>query len=74
MKRRNFFHSLALLAGAASISPQIFIPKFEPVIWKSTTPLDIAVEWNAYKFQLINGTWICIEQGKHLSSIFNNKL
>lgn len=32
--RRNFFKSLAMLAGAASISPQIFIPKFEPVKWK----------------------------------------
>ena len=32
--RRNFFRSLAALAGAASISPQIFIPKFEPVRWK----------------------------------------
>ncbi len=32
----GFFKSLALMAGAASISPQIFIPKFEPVKWKVT--------------------------------------
>lgn len=32
--RRNFFKSLAMLTGAASLSPQIFIPKFEPVRWK----------------------------------------
>lgn len=34
MNRRNFFRSLAALAGAASVSPTIFIPKFEPVRWK----------------------------------------
>jgi hypothetical protein len=38
MNRRGFFKSLALLAGAASVSPQIFIPKFEPVRWKVINP------------------------------------
>jgi len=42
--RRNFFRSLAALAGAASISPQIFIPKFEPVRWKVAAPLPYIVE------------------------------
>lgn len=32
--RRSFFKSFAALIGAASLSPQIFIPKFEPVKWK----------------------------------------
>lgn len=34
MQRRSFFKSLAVMAGAASASPLIFIPKFEPVKWK----------------------------------------
>lgn len=34
MDRRGFFKSLALMAGAVSVSPTIFIPKFEPVKWK----------------------------------------
>jgi hypothetical protein len=34
MNRRNFFGSLGLLVGAASLSPSIFIPKLEPVKWK----------------------------------------
>lgn len=34
MNRRGFFKSLGFLAGAASVSPNIFIPKFEPVRWK----------------------------------------
>jgi hypothetical protein len=38
MKRRRFFQSLAALAGAASISPNIFIPKFEAVRWKQLLP------------------------------------
>lgn len=40
--RRSFFKSLALLIGAASVSPMIFLPKFEPVKWKFTA------EW--YRF------------------------
>lgn len=36
--RRSFFRSLGLLAGAASVSPTIFIPKFEPVRWKVLLP------------------------------------
>jgi len=34
MNRRGFFSRLALVAAAASVSPHIFIPKFEPVHWK----------------------------------------
>lgn len=34
MNRRSFFSSLGALVGAASLSPTIFIPKFEPVKWK----------------------------------------
>jgi hypothetical protein len=34
MNRRHFFRSVAALDGAASLSPTIFIPKFEPVPWK----------------------------------------
>ena len=37
MNRRSFFSSLAAFAGAASLSPNIFIPKFEPVKWKVRT-------------------------------------
>jgi hypothetical protein len=40
MNRRGFFKSLALVAGAASLSPQIFIPKFEPVRWKVIRPYE----------------------------------
>jgi len=29
--RRSFFRSIAALTGAASVSPLIFLPKFEPV-------------------------------------------
>jgi len=56
MNRRSFFNSLAAFAGAASLSPHIFIPKFEPVKWKAITnvyetkhyvfnPADYAGEW-----------------------------
>lgn len=38
MNRRGFFKSLALIGAAASVSPHIFIPKFEPVKWKVWTP------------------------------------
>lgn len=37
MDRRSFFKSIAVLAGAASLSPSIFIPKFEPVRWKRSS-------------------------------------
>jgi len=37
MNRRSFFKSASLLLGAASLSPTIFIPKFEPVKWKQTS-------------------------------------
>ena len=38
MNRRSFFRSLALVGAAASLSPDIFIPKFEPVKWKVIAP------------------------------------
>lgn len=38
MNRRSFFSSIAAFAGAASLSPNIFIPKFEPVKWKAIVP------------------------------------
>jgi hypothetical protein len=38
MNRRKFFNALAALAGAISLSPNIFVPKFEPVHWKVLTP------------------------------------
>ena len=34
MDRRSFFKSLAALAGAVSIAPNIFIPKLGRVAWK----------------------------------------
>ena len=37
MNRRKFFNSFGVLIGAASLSPSIFIPKFEPVKWKVQT-------------------------------------
>jgi hypothetical protein len=32
--RRSFFKKFGVLIGAASLSPTLFIPKFEPVKWK----------------------------------------
>lgn len=32
--RRSFFKKFGVLLGAASLSPTLFIPKFEPVKWK----------------------------------------
>src|SRR5678809_1004806 len=34
MNRRSFFSKAALIGAAVSLSPAIFIPKFEPVRWK----------------------------------------
>ena len=34
MNRRTFFKSVSTLLSVASLSPQIFIPKFEPVHFK----------------------------------------
>lgn len=40
MNRRSFLgKSLAVLAGAVSLSPDIFIPKFEAVRWKQPRKL-----------------------------------
>lgn len=38
MNRRDFFNTIARVAAAASVSPTIFIPKFEPVKWKVERP------------------------------------
>ena len=35
MNRRGFLNTIARVAAAASLSPTIFIPKFEPVRWKT---------------------------------------
>lgn len=67
MHRRNFFRSLALIAGASSVCPNIFIPKFEPVKWKvlprgffyQGTLESIVREWEASKYI---GTWQWINQ------------
>lgn len=48
MNRRNFFQSLAALAGAASVSPLIFLPKFDPVRWKALGPSGLLVPNPAY--------------------------
>lgn len=53
--RRSFFKSLALLATGASLSPHIFIPKFEPVKWKvvkveSPLPYDFRRYLGEWKF------------------------
>ena len=53
MNRRGFFSRLALVATAASVSPHIFIPKFDPVRWKVAraapeivfNPADYAGKW-----------------------------
>lgn len=34
MNRRSFFNKFGVLIGAASLSPTIFIPRFEAVRWK----------------------------------------
>lgn len=50
MNRRTFFNSIARVAAAASLSPNIFIPKFEPVKWKVTRP-------GYYRF-ILNPEWV----------------
>jgi hypothetical protein len=42
MNRRGFFSSLAAIVGGVSISPLIFIPKFEPVRWKIIKPAGVS--------------------------------
>jgi hypothetical protein len=34
MNRRSFFQQLAMIGSAVSASPYLFIPKFEPVVWR----------------------------------------
>lgn len=52
--RRSFLKSVALIASAASVCPNVFVPKFEPVKWKiigigtpksSFDPLNYCGEW-----------------------------
>lgn len=60
MNRRGFFRSLVLLAGAASVSPTIFIPKFEPVKWKVASPAYwLNPEWvrAPYEMRFFYGSW-----------------
>lgn len=63
MDRRGFFKSLALMAGAVSVSPTIFIPKFEPVKWKRAAQFThswaINPEWVNAPFEprLYFGEW-----------------
>ena len=38
--RRGFFSQLGVII-AASMAPTIFIPKIEPVVWKSISPTQI---------------------------------
>lgn len=51
MNRRGFFKAFSVLAGAASLSPMLFVPKFEPVHWKKIVRAD---DWCA----VVNPEWI----------------
>lgn len=51
MNRRGFFKAFSVLGAAASLSPMVFVPKFEPVHWKKIVKLD---EWCA----VVNPEWI----------------
>lgn len=53
MNRRSFFSSLAALAGAASLSPNIFIPKFEPVKWKVPRKWIRNPDWVMAEYRMI---------------------
>jgi hypothetical protein len=52
MNRRSFFSSVGALIGAASLSPNIFIPKLDPVKWKVgkriTNPEWFAAQYECY--------------------------
>lgn len=78
MNRRGFFRSVAALVGAASVSPTIFIPKFEPVHWKrglTQEYLDTLADdlkgkdfYGCWQFityiQGPNGMWVIDQQAK----------
>jgi hypothetical protein len=57
MHRRNFFRSLALLAGATSVCPNIFIPKFEPVKWKVIHYTSASPSQGLFVINSFFGTW-----------------
>lgn len=71
--RRSFFRSLGLLAGAASVSPTIFIPKFEPVRWKVLRcedyteviyhPRDLTRRWKAIRPTECAWSDYCVNRG-----------
>ena len=74
MNRRSFFNTIARVAAAASLSPTIFIPKFEPVKWKV-----IRASWVVtYPFEpmLFFGEWKWIYSGEpfadNLGSVTSN--
>lgn len=65
MNRRGFFRSVAALVGAASVSPAIFIPKFESVHWKPpqrALARDLRDFYGVWQFvtykQGPNGIWV----------------
>lgn len=45
ISKRAFFSRLGLVVGAASLSPTIFVPKFEAVHWKVSVP-----QWQQREF------------------------
>lgn len=70
MNRRSFFNSLAAFAGAASLSPHIFIPKFEPVKWKGTKPLILDPKAFFGEWAFVGDYYSKMEQ-RHNKSISN---
>ncbi len=56
--RRGFFKVFGVLAAAASVSPTIFIPRFEPVRWKRRSCL-MAVPNPAY--ETAKYEWSCVD-------------
>lgn len=68
--RRSFFKSLAMLGAAAVGAPGIFIPKFEPVKWKTLSPVNANFhefdprkyygEWRSTQttYRLIDEVWV----------------
>jgi len=62
MNRRGFFTRLGLLAGAASVSPTIFLPRFEAVHWKVVRPVMMGilgqeVYWMPFSAREFYGQW-----------------
>jgi hypothetical protein len=52
VNRRGFFKSFGVLAAAASLSPTIFIPKFEPVRWKVIRMGSENPRWGITEFEV----------------------